>query len=130
MDMGYDHEVIDEEFEARDCHPVIPLWETPAVKAGKHLPPVCAHGAWTFAGSDAKRQAARWRCPTVACSPASTWVKASRLHTLIARRTARWKQLYRVSAGRSSGSSASSSTTGRCYRCASAAWNGSSCTPT
>jgi hypothetical protein len=50
MDMGYDHEAIYEQFEAHDCHPVIPLRETPAVKAGKHLPPTCAHGTWTFAG--------------------------------------------------------------------------------
>jgi hypothetical protein len=42
--MGYDHETIYEQFEAHDCHPVIPLHETPAVKAGKHLPPVCEHG--------------------------------------------------------------------------------------
>jgi hypothetical protein len=51
MDMGDDHEVIYERFEAHDCHPVIPLRETPAVKAGKHLPPTCEHGTWTFAGS-------------------------------------------------------------------------------
>ncbi len=63
---------------------------------GKHLPPVCEHGGWTFAGSDAKRQAAKWRCPTGACSPASRWIKAHRLHTLIPRKTLRWKQLYRL----------------------------------
>src|SRR6266516_7183646 len=51
MDMGYDHEVIYEQFEAHRCHPIIPLRETPAVKAGRHLPPVCEHGTWTFAGS-------------------------------------------------------------------------------
>ncbi len=80
---GYDHTPGYEGFEARGCHPVIPLRETPAVKAGRHLPPGCAHGAWTFAGSDAKRQAAKWRCPTGECSPASRWITASRLHTLI-----------------------------------------------
>jgi len=52
MDMGYDHEAIYAECEARECHPIIPLRETPAVKAGKHKPPVCEHGQWTFAGSD------------------------------------------------------------------------------
>jgi hypothetical protein len=96
MDMGYDHEVIYEQFEAHDCHPIIPLRETPAVKAGKHLPPTCEHGTWTFAGSDAKRQAAKWRCPTSDCIPASRWITASRLHTLIPRKTLRWKQLYRL----------------------------------
>jgi hypothetical protein len=96
MDMGYDHTPVYEGFEARGCHPIIPLSETPAVKAGKHRPPVCEHGEWTFAGSDAKRQAAKWRCPTGECSPASRWIGASRLHTLIPRGTARWKKLYRL----------------------------------
>jgi hypothetical protein len=95
LDMGYDHTPVYEGFEARDCHPVIPLRETPAVKAGKHLPPTCEHGTWTFAGSDAKRQAAKWRCPTGECAPASKWIAASRLHTLIPRGTDRWKKLYR-----------------------------------
>ena len=40
--------------------PVIPLRETPAVKAGKHNPPSCEHGTWTFAGSDAKRGASKF----------------------------------------------------------------------
>jgi hypothetical protein len=72
MDMGYDHEVIYEEFEAHNCHPIIPLRETPAVKAGKHKPPVCEHGTWTFAGSDTKRQAASGAArPANAPRPAS-----------------------------------------------------------
>jgi hypothetical protein len=96
MDMGYDHEAIYAECEQRDCHPIIPLRETPAVKAGKHRPPVCEHGEWTFAGADAKRRAAKWRCPTAECSPASKWIGASRLHTLIPRGTTRWKKLYRL----------------------------------
>jgi hypothetical protein len=53
------------------------------------------HGTWTFAGSDAKRQAAKWRCPTAECSSASRWIGASRLHTLIPRGTDRWKKLCR-----------------------------------
>jgi hypothetical protein len=95
MDMGYDHTPVYDGCEERGCHPVIPLRETPAVKAGKHLPPACEHGTWTFAGSDAKRQAAKWRCPTGECQPASRWVTASRLHTLIPRGSLRWKKLYR-----------------------------------
>ncbi len=95
LDMGYDHTPVYEGFEARNCHPVIPLRETPAVKAGKHKPPVCEHGEWTFAGADAKRQASKWRCPTGECSPASRWIGASRLHTLIPRSSLRWKKLYR-----------------------------------
>jgi transposase, IS5 family len=96
MDMGYDLGPVYEGFEARGCHPIIPLRETPAVKAGKHRPPVCEHGEWVFAGSDAKRQAAKWRCPTGECAPASKWIGASRLHTLIPRGTDRWKKLYRL----------------------------------
>lgn len=68
------------ECEQRDCHPIIPLRQTPAVKAGKHLPPVCEHGTWTFPGAETKRRAAKWRCPTGECSPASRWIGARRLH--------------------------------------------------
>jgi hypothetical protein len=68
--------------------------QTPAVKVGKYRPPTCEHGTWTFAGSDAKRQAAKWRCPTGECSPASRWIKADRVHTLIPRTSPRWKKLY------------------------------------
>jgi Transposase DDE domain len=96
MDMGYDLGPVYDGFEARGCHPIIPLRETPAVKAGKHRPPVCEHGEWTFAGSDAKRQAAKWRCPTGECAPASRWIGASQLHTLIPRGSLRWKKLYRL----------------------------------
>ncbi len=96
MDMGYDMGPVYDGCEARGCHPVIPLRETPAVKAGKHKPPTCEHGTWTFAGSDAKRQAAKWRCPSGECSPASKWIGASRLHTLIPHGSLRWKKLYRM----------------------------------
>ncbi len=64
------------------------------MKAGKHQPPSCEHGKWTFAGSDAKRGASKWRCPTGQCKPASVWIKADRLHTLIPRTTERFKALY------------------------------------
>ena len=37
-------------------------------------------GTWRFAGSDSKRGASKWRCPTGECKPASVWVKADRLH--------------------------------------------------
>ncbi len=72
-----------------------PLRETPAVKRGGHRPPSCEHGIWTFAGSDAKRGAAKYRCPSGKCSPASRWIKADRLHTLIPRESDRWRSLYR-----------------------------------
>jgi DDE family transposase len=81
--------------EARDCRPIIPLRETTGVKRGDHKPPRCEHGEWRFAGSDARRGASKWRCPTGECKPASVWVKASRLHPLIPRETPRWRNLYR-----------------------------------
>lgn len=95
MDKGYDGEPMHEACESRGVRPVIALKETPAVKAGKHKPPQCEHGEWTFAGSDAKRGASKWRCPAGECMPGSVWIKASRLHPLIPYGTERFKNLYR-----------------------------------
>jgi transposase len=72
-----------------------PLRQTPAVVRGDHKPPCCEHGTWTFAGADFKRKATKWRCPTGECLPASTGVKADRLHPLIPRETERSRKLYR-----------------------------------
>ncbi len=72
-----------------------PLRETPAVKRGDHLAPECEHGVWTSAEADFKRRATKWRCPTGECSPASAWVKASRLHPLIPLESKRSVALYR-----------------------------------
>jgi hypothetical protein len=94
LDRGYDAEIIYTEAENRHIRPVIPLRETPAVKKGKAAPPKCDHGVWIFAGSDPKRGASKWRCPTGECEPKSVWVKASRLHPLIPRETDRFKSLY------------------------------------
>jgi hypothetical protein len=94
-DKGYDAEATYELIESLHAHPVIPLTKTPGVKAGKHKPPRCEHGEWAFAGSDAKRGASKWRCPTGECEPKSVWVKASRLHTLIPRSTDRFRAYYR-----------------------------------
>jgi Transposase DDE domain/Transposase domain (DUF772) len=94
LDKGYDAAVIYDNCEARGIRPIIPLRQTPGVKDGKHLPPSCEHGTWTFAGSDAKRGAAKWRCPSGDCQPASVWVKADRLHLLIPRTTDRFHGLY------------------------------------
>jgi cobalamin biosynthesis Mg chelatase CobN len=65
------------------------------VKRGEHRPPECDRGTWTFAGSDATRNATKWRCPTGECKPASCWIKADRLHPLVPRETRRWRDLYR-----------------------------------
>ncbi|HEY1915528.1 MAG TPA: transposase [Streptosporangiaceae bacterium] len=95
MDKGYDGEPMYAVCEDRDIRPVIALKETIAVKAGKHKPPTCEHGEWTFAGSDAKRGASKWRCPAGECKPASVWIKADRLHPLIPHGTDRHKTLYK-----------------------------------
>ncbi len=95
LDKGYDNNRVYAELAERDCLPLIPLRQTTAVKNGEHLPPTCAHGTWTFAGADRKRGASKWRCPTGECKPASTWIKAGRLHTLIPRSSKRWKAAYR-----------------------------------
>jgi transposase len=79
----------------RGVCPVTPLRQTPAVKRGDHKAPTCEHGEWTFAGTDYKRQATKWRCPTGECQPKSTWIKADRLHPLIPRHTARSSALYK-----------------------------------
>ena len=95
MDKGYDQRPVYEQCAERDCLPLIPLRQTPDVKRGDDQPPCCEHGFWKFAGSDRKRGASKWRCPTGECSPASTWIAASRLHPLIPRETKRWKAAYR-----------------------------------
>jgi Transposase DDE domain len=95
LDKGYDVGPIYEACEDRGCRPIIPLRETTAVKRGDHKPPRCEHGEWRFAGSDSKRGASKWRCPTGGCKPASQWIKADRLHPLIPRETPRWRKLYK-----------------------------------
>lgn len=95
LDKGYDVGPVYQDCEDRQIRPIIPLRKTPAVLAGKHLPPSCEHGTWTFAGSDARRGASKWRCPTGECRPASVWIKADRLHTLVPRSTDWFRSLYR-----------------------------------
>lgn len=95
LDKGYDVTPVYDACEQAGALPIIPLRKTPAVKRGEHRAPTCEHGTWTFAGADFKRQAAQWRCPTGECSPASRWIKASRLHPLVPRGSKRWGDLYR-----------------------------------
>ena len=95
MDKGYDAGTIYDGCEVRGIRPIIPLRETSRVLDGHGEPPSCQHGRWTFAGADAKRGAAKYRCPSGKCAPASRWIKADRLHTLIPRESARWRSLYR-----------------------------------
>lgn len=95
MDKAYDIGRVYEECAERDCEAIVPLRATGAVVKNEHRPPACEHGVWAFAGSDRKRGASKWRCPTGECAPASTWVKADRLHPLMPRESKRWKALYR-----------------------------------
>jgi hypothetical protein len=95
MDKGYDLGPIYDACEDRGVRPIMPLRLTPAVKAGADEPPTCEHGRWQFAGSDYKRKASKWRCPTGECKPASRWIKASRIHPLVPRDTDRWRKLYK-----------------------------------
>ncbi len=95
MDKGYDNSEIHSFCMLRGIAPVIPIKDTGAVKRGASEPPHCAHGEWTFAGADYKRQATKWRCPTGECSAKSMWVRADRMHPLIPRDSKRFKALYR-----------------------------------
>ncbi|MGH3793868.1 MAG: transposase [Pseudonocardiaceae bacterium] len=69
MDKGYDGSAMYAACESRDIRPVIPLKLTVNVVNGLHKPPSCPHGVWAFAGSDTKRGASKWRCPTGQCTP-------------------------------------------------------------
>jgi hypothetical protein len=98
MDKGYDIEALYAACEDRQVRPIMPPRLTPAVKAGADEPPTCEHGRWQFAGSDYKRKAAKWRCPTKERKPGSRWIKASRLHTLIPRQRPLAQALPRTAA--------------------------------
>ena len=93
-DKCYDNGPFHDGCMERDISPITPLRQTPAVWRGDHKPPCCEHGTWTFAGADFKRRATKWRWPTGECQPASTWVKADRLHQLIPRESKRSRALY------------------------------------
>jgi len=53
------------------ARPVIPLRETPAVKAWEGRPAEARSRRGTFAGSDAKRGASKWRRPPLASATSS-----------------------------------------------------------
>jgi hypothetical protein len=89
--------------EERDIRPIIALPKQRRAKNDESdlaaiwrvgAPHVCMHGPWEYVSTDYQRGATKWRCPTGECSPKTKWVKASRLHPLIPRRTKKWKRLY------------------------------------
>lgn len=93
MDRGFDVTPVYDACAERGVLPIIPLRRVKAkIPPG---PPTCEHGTWTFAGADFTRRAAKWRCPSGECRPASKWIKASRRDPLIPRETRRWRDLYR-----------------------------------
>jgi hypothetical protein len=116
-------------FEARGCHPVIPLRETPAVKAGKHRPPVCEHD-----GRPLPEPTPSGRRPSGAAQPASAPRQADGSGPAgCTRSSAGLRCAGRSSTSSmapSSGRTASSRTSGRCCRCGYAVLSGSRCTPT
>jgi hypothetical protein len=63
LDRGYDTESLHALLEERDIRRVIPLRMTPAVKRAG-VPTVRGNRRWAFAGSDAKRHATMYSCPT------------------------------------------------------------------
>jgi hypothetical protein len=95
MDKGYDTNPIHDGCMDRGVIPIVALRKTARVARGEHKPPCCEHGEWTFAGADYRRRASKWRCPTGGCKPASTWIRADRLHPLVPRESARSRKLYR-----------------------------------
>jgi hypothetical protein len=95
LDKNYDAADTYAELIGRKIRPVIALIETARVRRGEHKPPECAHGVWTFAGADDKRQATQWRCPTRECRPMTVWIKYDRLHPPIPHGSDRFKALYR-----------------------------------
>jgi transposase, IS5 family len=93
MDKGYDAGAVYDACMRGRTVPIIPLKEIKTKNPPG--PPTCEHGTWAFAGADMKRKAAKWRCPTGECRPASVWIDASRRDPLIPRSTQRWRDLYR-----------------------------------
>jgi SAM-dependent methyltransferase len=72
----------------------VTLRMTVAVKRNPRGTSRCKHGTWTFAGSDLKQGATKWRCPTGDCNPKSKWMKADRRHPLIPHGSNRWHTIY------------------------------------
>jgi hypothetical protein len=79
----------------RGVCPVTALKETERVKRAEHKRPTCSMALGRSPGRHFKRKATKCRCPTGECQPASTWVKADRLHPLIPRESERSRNLYR-----------------------------------
>jgi len=129
MDKGYDGSGIYAACESRDIRPVVPLKLTVNVANGKHEPPSCQHGVWTFAGSDTKRGPRSGVAPPVDAPPGRCGSRptgctpSSRAPPTGGRRSTAPGSL-------SNASSVCSNTSGACCRCGSVACPGSGCTLT
>ena len=126
LDRGYDVTPVYDACEARNIRPIIPLRETIAVKAGMAAPLKCEHGEWTFAESDTKRGASKWRCSTGECAPASVWVRADRTPWSLAPRSGGGTPT--ASVGVSSAGSVGSRTSGGHFLCECAGSSVCACT--
>lgn len=129
LDTGYDGSGIYAACESRDLRPIIPLKLTVNVVNGLHKPPSCPHGVWTFAGSDTKRGASKWRCPTGKCTPARCGSRptgctpSSPAPPTAGRRSTAPGSLWSASSG-------DSNTSGHCCHYGSVAYPGWRCTRT
>jgi hypothetical protein len=127
MDKGYVGPVYDA-CEERGIRPIIPLRNTPAVERGADKPPMCEHGEWRFAGSDAVAAVLSGVAPPghasreAGGSGRTAYTRSSR-----ARRSGGSRSTE--AAPPSSASSVGSRTSGRCYPSAYAAWSASDSTP-
>jgi hypothetical protein len=97
MDKGYDAAPSYDAFEERGCAPIIPIKRplSTSPHASRNDTPKCEHGEWTYAGTDFKRRASKFHCPTGGCQPKSKWLKGSRRNPLIPPESKRWRKLYR-----------------------------------
>src|SRR3954447_10892626 len=75
MDKGYDIERVYGECTERGVAPVIPAARDHRRQARRAQTATLRARRVTVRGADYNRQAAKWRCPTGECQPASGWVK-------------------------------------------------------
>jgi len=97
-----------------NCHPIIPLrnlTQDETAVLDKHGCPVYQEGTWKWKGSDYKRKRTKWFCPVrcgkhrefigfdACCGPQGkmmylNWKDDPRKHTLIPRRSRKFRKLY------------------------------------
>jgi hypothetical protein len=94
LDKGYDSNANHDGCEARGLRPIIAM-NPRTTKRDDENPyklPKCGCGIWIHHGTDYKRKRAQYRCPSG--KHGQTWLKPSRLHTLVPRGSRKWLKLY------------------------------------